>query len=91
MKTKTKKSDQGEAYNSSASANENSSSSSSSSSIVTEKNHDAKKNFETEIDTAQELNAKKEQWAEFSKKISLDGVLKLVEITLTALVILKTT
>lgn len=63
MTTKTKKSDQREAYKASA--------------IVTKKNHDIRKNFEAEIYTAQELNAKKEQWEGFAKKTSPNGFLTL--------------
>jgi hypothetical protein len=75
MTTKTKKSDQREAYKASASAGANKISSSSA--IVTKKNHDIRKNFEAEIYTAQELNAKKEQWEGFAKKMSPNGFLTL--------------
>ena len=71
MKTHTKKHDQREAYK--AIANE----SSTSKATYAEKNHDIRKNFKTEIDTARELNAKKQQRDKFSKKIDLDGVLSL--------------
>ena len=68
---KNKKNAQREAYKASANV------SSSSSSTYTKKNHDIGKSFKTEIDTARELNAKKQQWDKFSKKIDLDGVLSL--------------
>jgi Leucine Rich repeat len=71
MKTKTKKSAQREAFIASSST--------SLSSTYSEKNHDIRKSFKTEIDTARELNAKKQQWAEFSKKISPGGFLTLYE------------
>ena len=70
MKTKTKKSAQREAYKASANVN------SSSSSTYTKKNQIGK-SFETEIDAAQKLNAKKQQWAEFSKQINPWNELKL--------------
>jgi hypothetical protein len=73
MKTKTKKSDQREAYK----ANASSSSNSSSSATHTEKNNDIGKTFKKEIDTARKLNAKKEHWAEFSKQINPWDELKL--------------
>jgi hypothetical protein len=77
MKTKTKKSDLCEAYKANASSSSNSSSSSSSSATYTEKNNDIGKTFKKEIDTARKLNAKKEQWAAFSKQINPWGELKL--------------
>ena len=55
MKTNTKKHDQREAYK--AMDDE----SSTSRATYTEKNHNIGKNFETEIDTARELNAKKQR------------------------------
>ena len=75
MKTKTKKSDLCEAYKANASSSSNSSSSSSA--TYTEKNNDIGKTFKKEIDTARKLNAKKEQWAAFSKQINPWGELKL--------------
>lgn len=75
MKTKTKKSDQREAYKANASSSSNSSSSSSA--THTEKNNDIGKTFKKEIDTARKLNAKKEHWAEFSKQINPWDELKL--------------
>ena len=70
---KTKKSAQREAYKASTSTNVNSSSSA----TYTGGNHNIDKSYKNEIDNAQELNAKKEQWEEFSKKIRPDGVLTL--------------
>jgi len=74
MKTNTKKHDQQEAYK--AMDDE----SSTSRATYAEKNHNIGKNFETEIDTTRELNAKKQKWAEFSKKIFPDGKLFLTRL-----------
>ena len=76
MKTHTKKHDQREAYK--AIANE----SSTSKATYAEKNHDIRKNFKTEIDTAQKLNAKKQQWDKFSTKISRDGILEIKDVSI---------
>ena len=73
---KTKKSAQREAYkaNASASANKNSSSSSSSSATYTEKNHNIRKNFETEIDTAL-------QHEKYNKQLDSNGALTVYDLS----------